>query len=79
MSDEPWQRDEPDSPCVQVCVIHRASGLCTGCLRSGEEIAAWPDMRREERLALMAELPGRRHRLARRRGGRRGRQGLTPS
>ncbi len=71
----PWTRDEPQSPCVKVCVIHPASGLCIGCLRTLDEIAAWAGMTSEARAAVMAELPGRAPRLAQRRGGRRGRQG----
>jgi predicted Fe-S protein YdhL (DUF1289 family) len=33
-------RDVP-SPCVSVCRMEAASGLCTGCLRTLEEIAGW--------------------------------------
>ena len=29
------------SPCVSVCRMDPASGLCEGCLRTIEEIAAW--------------------------------------
>ncbi len=29
------------SPCVSVCRMDEASGLCAGCLRSLDEIAAW--------------------------------------
>lgn len=68
--DEVWTRPEPQSPCRKVCVIHPESGLCIGCLRTAEEIAAWPSMTPEERRARMEELPGREGRLARRRGGR---------
>ena len=68
--DEVWTRSEPQSPCKKVCVIHPDSGLCVGCLRTREEIAAWPGMTPEERRSVMAELPGREGRLARRRGGR---------
>ncbi len=69
--DEVWARAEPQSPCRKVCVIHPESGLCIGCLRTREEIAAWPRMTAEERRARMAELPGREGRLnAGRRGGR---------
>jgi hypothetical protein len=56
-------------------VIHPDSRLCIGCLRTAEEIAAWPGMTPEERRAKMAELPGREGRLARRRGGRAARLG----
>lgn len=37
------QQDLP-SPCVSVCRMNPASGLCEGCLRSLEEIAAWSRM-----------------------------------
>lgn len=29
------------SPCINVCRMHEASGLCEGCLRTIDEIAAW--------------------------------------
>ena len=38
--DEVWSRPEPQSPCRKVCVIHPESGLCIGCLRTIDEIAA---------------------------------------
>ena len=80
MNDTPWQRDEPESPpespCVKICVLDRQSGLCIGCLRSGDEIAAWPRMSAKARRALLAELPGRRAAAKpRRRGGRKARVG----
>lgn len=71
--DEVWRRPEPQSPCVRVCVMQPESGLCIGCLRTAQEIAAWPAMTPEARRALMAELPARKGLLARRRGGRAGR------
>ena len=69
----PWRRDEPDSPCVKVCVIHPATRLCVGCARSIEEIAAWSGMTPEARRAVMAALPGRAAGPGRR-GGRAGRR-----
>ncbi|MGR3756920.1 MAG: DUF1289 domain-containing protein [Tranquillimonas sp.] len=73
MNDETWRRDEVESPCIRVCVVHPAERLCTGCLRSLDEIAAWSGMTPEERRAILDDLPARRGRLQRRRGGRRGR------
>jgi len=29
------------SPCISVCRIDDATGLCVGCLRTLDEIAAW--------------------------------------
>jgi predicted Fe-S protein YdhL (DUF1289 family) len=73
MTDEVWKRDEIDSPCVKICVIDPASGLCLGCHRTLEEIAGWSAMTPEARRRLMAELPGRASKPVRR-GGRSGRR-----
>ncbi|MBT0957207.1 DUF1289 domain-containing protein [Alphaproteobacteria bacterium KMM 3653] len=75
MSDDVWKRDEVESPCVNICVVHPAERICTGCLRSIEEIGAWGRMSPEERRAVMAELPSRAGRLKKRRGGRAARLG----
>ncbi|MCV2881522.1 DUF1289 domain-containing protein [Actibacterium sp. XHP0104] len=77
MSDEVWKRDEVESPCVKICVIEPKSRLCTGCLRSLDEIAAWGRMTPDARRAVMAELPARKPLLTQRRGGRAGRLGQT--
>ncbi|KAB2882930.1 MAG: DUF1289 domain-containing protein, partial [Albidovulum sp.] len=37
MTDEIWKRREIESPCVRVCVVHPAEGLCVGCYRSVDE------------------------------------------
>lgn len=68
--DEVWRRDEVESPCVKLCVIHPEARLCVGCLRSIEEITAWSRMSPAERRAVMADLPTRASRIAQRRGGR---------
>lgn len=70
MSDEIWTRDEPQSPCTKVCVIHPEERICTGCFRTIEEIGIWARLTNEERRAIMAELPARAPRLQKRRGGR---------
>jgi len=70
MNDQLWRRDEVDSPCVQICVVHPEERICTGCLRTLDEIARWSRMSPEERRAVMAELPARAPRLKKRRGGR---------
>ena len=54
-----------ETPCVNVCMLDDASGLCVGCGRSGDEIAAWVDMSPAERRAIMAALPERMRRLER--------------
>ncbi|MFN3664478.1 DUF1289 domain-containing protein [Yoonia sp.] len=72
-SDHIWQRAEIDSPCIKICVIQTESRLCTGCLRTIDEISAWSRMTPEARADVMAELPGRQGLIAKRRGGRAGR------
>ncbi|MBL0718899.1 DUF1289 domain-containing protein [Piscinibacter sp. Jin2] len=47
------------SPCIQVCRIDPLRGLCIGCLRSLDEIAAWPQASPAEQRALWARLPAR--------------------
>jgi uncharacterized protein len=29
------------SPCINICRMNEATGLCDGCLRTIDEIAAW--------------------------------------
>ena len=70
MSDEVWKRAEVESPCIKLCVIHPESRLCTGCLRSIDEIGAWSRMSPEVRRAVMDELPSRAGTFSKRRGGR---------
>ena len=65
-----WRRNEIDSPCIQICVIHPTERICTGCYRSIDEIGAWSKFSDDERAEIMAELPDRAPRLKKRRGGR---------
>lgn len=52
--------DSVPSPCVKVCLLDRATGLCRGCLRSIDEIADWLDMSAEEKRATLARIAQRR-------------------
>ena len=47
------------SPCINVCTMDPARGVCLGCKRTLDEIARWGVMSDEERERVMAELPGR--------------------
>lgn len=51
------------TPCVQVCVVDGASGLCLGCYRTLSEIAGWSRLTDERRARIMTELPSRRGRI----------------
>ncbi len=73
MSDDVWKRDEIESPCIKLCVIHPEARICAGCYRSIEEIGGWSRMSPEDRRRVMGELPGRAAMLKVRRGGRAGR------
>lgn len=67
---EVWQRDEIQSPCVNICVVHPEARICTGCYRSIDEITQWSKLSNAERLEVMQELPSRAANLTKRRGGR---------
>ena len=74
-NDRVWKRQEVESPCVKVCVVHPEARICTGCLRTLDEIATWSRLSAAERRAIMDDLPTRAPLLRQRRGGRAGRLG----
>jgi predicted Fe-S protein YdhL (DUF1289 family) len=47
------------SPCISVCRMDAGTGLCTGCFRSLDEIAAWGRMDEDDRRALWRQLAER--------------------
>lgn len=52
--------DQAPSPCINVCKMNPDIGLCEGCLRTLDEIAAWSALSDSERRAVLAQLPARR-------------------
>ncbi|HWE45112.1 MAG TPA: DUF1289 domain-containing protein [Caulobacteraceae bacterium] len=52
------------SPCIRICIVDGASGLCVGCLRTLPEIAGWGSFTNAERAEIMDALPARRDRVA---------------
>jgi predicted Fe-S protein YdhL (DUF1289 family) len=48
-----------ETPCIKVCTIDAASGLCIGCGRTLDEIASWSSLGETGRHAVMRELPER--------------------
>ena len=70
MTNMVWKRNEVESPCVQICVVHPTERICTGCYRTIDEITRWSKMDSSERDEIMEDLPARKPRLAKRRGGR---------
>jgi hypothetical protein len=47
------------SPCIKVCVINPAAGICAGCGRTLDEIARWGSMSEAQRLDIMRGLSAR--------------------
>jgi hypothetical protein len=45
------------SPCRNICTVKR--GVCTGCGRTLDEIAAWPTAPDPERRAIVARAKAR--------------------
>jgi predicted Fe-S protein YdhL (DUF1289 family) len=52
--------DEVVSPCINVCRMDPDTGLCEGCLRTLDEIAAWSAMSPDEKRAVLARISARR-------------------
>ena len=57
---EEARRRRVESPCIGVCVIDEASGLCEGCLRTLEEVALWGSSTAEQRREILDRLERRR-------------------
>lgn len=51
--------EHPPSPCTGVCRIGETTGLCLGCRRNLNEIAAWSRLSPQEKQAVLARLPQR--------------------
>jgi len=47
---------EPASPCVDVCRMDPATGLCEGCRRTLDEIAGWSNFTDAEKRAVLARI-----------------------
>jgi predicted Fe-S protein YdhL (DUF1289 family) len=54
------QAEDVASPCINVCRMNPETGLCEGCMRTLDEIAAWVSMGAQEKRAVLARLPARR-------------------
>ena len=44
------------SPCINVCQMEPATGLCRGCLRTIDEIVAWGSAGDDAKRAVWAEI-----------------------
>jgi uncharacterized protein len=53
------ERRRVESPCVGVCIIDEATGLCEGCLRTLDEVAVWGSSSARQRRAILAAIDRR--------------------
>lgn len=47
------------SPCISVCRMDTATGLCKGCLRTLDEITAWSGLDDAGKRAIWARIEAR--------------------
>jgi predicted Fe-S protein YdhL (DUF1289 family) len=52
------------SPCINVCRMDAASGLCEGCLRTLAEIAGWASMDEADKRCVWQQIAQRREAYA---------------
>ena len=50
------QGGEVASPCIDVCRMDRRTGLCEGCLRTIDEIAAWGALTESMKREVLANI-----------------------
>ena len=70
MTEYIWKRNEIDSSCVNICIVHPQANICAGCFRTIDEISGWSNMSPAQRKEIIKELPNRSSKLKVRRGGR---------
>jgi len=51
--------DEVKSPCNELCLIDEETGLCTGCLRTCDEIALWATYTNEQKKNVLSKIKDR--------------------
>jgi uncharacterized protein len=49
------------SPCINLCKMDPDSGLCAGCFRTLDEIAAWSGMSDHQRRTVLVAIATRRN------------------
>ncbi len=74
MNDGIWKRNEIESPCVKLCMIHSEYKVCMGCFRTIDEIADWSNFTPARRKELIKSLKDRKKEFSPKRGGGRLRQ-----
>jgi predicted Fe-S protein YdhL (DUF1289 family) len=52
------------SPCISVCQMEEATGLCLGCRRTIDEIRDWIILTPDQKHAVLARIAERKQQLA---------------
>ena len=53
---KPEEQTPVPSPCISLCEMVPATGLCRGCMRTIDEIIAWSSASDEFKRAVWAEI-----------------------
>jgi predicted Fe-S protein YdhL (DUF1289 family) len=61
---KPEQQTPVPSPCINVCRMVPATGLCEGCMRTIDEIVAWGRADDDAKRAIWAEIRRREAQIA---------------
>jgi uncharacterized protein len=48
-----------ETPCVKICTLDHAAGMCRGCGRTLREIEQWTRLSDAERRTIIDQLPAR--------------------
>ncbi|MDM7458259.1 MAG: DUF1289 domain-containing protein [Paracoccus sp. (in: a-proteobacteria)] len=56
MTDDNAKRPRRSSPCIRRCALDEAGKICTGCLRTVDEISRWSSMSLAEQDRVLARL-----------------------
>jgi hypothetical protein len=56
---DPFAGGPVPSPCINVCQLDAATGFCTGCRRTIDEIATWSRLDDREKRAVWMRLSTR--------------------
>ncbi len=59
----PADAPEVVSPCISICQMDQATGVCKGCYRTLEEIATWGRLDNQQRWDIVQSLRDRRRSL----------------
>ena len=63
MTMNPEQQTPVPSPCINICRMVPATGLCEGCLRTIDEIVAWGRADDDYKRTVWAEIRRREARI----------------